>query len=178
MRASIEVKDYSGAAKRSSDLDVVGVSSELKPAISVLRGRLAEALGHDKDALDQYKIAVESSDRAAAAEAKLFEIVLRQKRDEISQADTLRELETLSVMWRGDGVEVKTLQMLARIYSDTGRYGESLAAARTATRLQPNSEVSRQAQDAAAALFAQLLSQSEGRRSSAGRRARDVLRVS
>ena len=37
MRASIEVKDYSGAAKRSSDLDVVGVSSELKPAISVLR---------------------------------------------------------------------------------------------------------------------------------------------
>ena len=82
--------------------------SELKPAISVLRGRLAEALGHDKDALDQYKIAVESPDRAAAAEAKLLEIVLRQKRDEISQADALRELETLSVMWRGDGVEVKS----------------------------------------------------------------------
>ncbi len=156
MRASIEVKDYSGAAKRSSDLDVVGVSSELKPAISVLRGRLAEALGHDKDALDQYKIAVESSDRAAAAEAKLFEIVLRQKRDEIGQADTLRELETLSVIWRGDGVELKALQMLARIYSDAGRFGESLAAARTATTLQPNAEVTRQAQDAAAALFAQL----------------------
>ena len=46
--------------------------------------------------------------------------------------------------------------MMARIYADTGRYGESLAAARTATRLQPNSELSRQGQDAAAALFAQL----------------------
>ncbi len=162
MRAALEVKDYSGAAKRGSDLEVVGVSSEMTPAISVLRGRLAEALGHDKDALDQYKIAVESPDRAAAAEAKLLEIVLRQKRDEISQADALRELETLSVMWRGDGIEVRALQMMSRIYADTGRYGESLAAARAATRLQPNAEASRQAQDAAAALFAQLFLSPKG----------------
>jgi len=156
MRASLEVRDYAGAAKRNSDLEVIGVPAELTPAISVLRGRLAEGLGHDKDALDAYRIAVESPDRIAAAEARLLEIMLRQKRDEISPADALRELETLSVTWRGDGVEVKTLQILARMYSDTGRYADSLAAARTATRLQPNSEVSRAAQDAAAALFAQL----------------------
>jgi tetratricopeptide (TPR) repeat protein len=156
MRASLEVRDYPGAAKRAGDLDVIGVPPEMKPAISVLRGRLAEALGHDKDALDEYKNAIESPDRAAAAEAKLFEIQLRQRRDEINQADTLRELETLSVTWRGDAIEVKTLQELARIYSDTGRYAESFAAARAATRLQPNSEAARVAQDAASALFAQL----------------------
>jgi tetratricopeptide (TPR) repeat protein len=162
MRCSLEVKDYSGAAKRSSDLDVVGLPSELQAAIAVLRGRLAEALGHDKDALDQYKVAIGSSDRAAAAEAKLLEIVLRQKRDEINPAGTLRELETLSVMWRGDTVEVRALQMMARIYAETGRYGESFAAVRTATRLQPNSELSRQGQDAAAALFAQLFLSPKG----------------
>jgi tetratricopeptide (TPR) repeat protein len=162
MRASLEVKDYSGAAKRGSDLEVVGISPEITPAVSVLRGRLAEALGHDKDALDQYRIAVDSPDRAAATEAKLLEIVLRQKRDEIRQPDALRELETLSVMWRGDGLEVRALQIMARIYADTGRYGESLAAARAATRLQPNSEASRQAQDAAAALFAQLFLSPKG----------------
>jgi tetratricopeptide (TPR) repeat protein len=156
MRASLEVRDYSGAAKRSSDLGVVGLSAEMEPAVSVLRGRLAEALGRDKDALDAYRIAIESGDRVAAAEAKQLEITLRQRRNEISQADALRELETLSVMWRGDGVEVKTLQMLARIYSETGRYNESFAATRAATRLQPNSESSREGQDAAAALFAQL----------------------
>jgi hypothetical protein len=33
----------------------------------------------------------------------------------------LRELETLSVTWRGDGVEAKTLQMMARMYADAGR---------------------------------------------------------
>jgi tetratricopeptide (TPR) repeat protein len=162
MRASLEVKDYSGTAKRSSDLDVIGLPKELKPGISVLRGRLAEALGHDKDAMDEYGKAIESPDRAAAAEAKLLEIELRQRRDEISQGDALRELETLAVTWRGDGIEVKTLQMLAGIYSDTGRYAESFAAARTATRLQPNSEISRQSQDAAAALFAQLFLSPKG----------------
>jgi tetratricopeptide (TPR) repeat protein len=156
MRAAVEVKDYSGAAQRSSDLDVIGLPDEMKPAMAVLRGRLAEALGHDMDALDNYRHAVESPDRAAAAEAKLDEIALRQKRDEISPADALRELETLSVTWRGDMIEVKTLEMLARIYADTGRYGESFAATKTATKLQPNAEISRAGQDASAALFEQL----------------------
>jgi tetratricopeptide (TPR) repeat protein len=162
MRASLEVKDYSGAAKRSSDLDIIGLPTEMKPAISVLRGQLAEALGHDKDALDEYKEAIDSPDRAAAVEAKLLEIALRQKHDEISQADALHDLETLAVAWRGDGLEVKTLQMLTRIYSEAGRYSEAFAAARTATKLQPNSEASRQCQDAASALFAQLFLSPKG----------------
>jgi len=156
MRASLEVRDYSSAAKRASELEVIGSSVEWKPAISVLRGRLAEGLGHDKDALDEYRSVIDSSDRAAATEAKLLEIALRQRREEISQADALRELETLAVTWRGDALEVQTLEMLARIYADTGRYAESFAAVRIANRLSPNSEIARQGQDAASALFAQL----------------------
>jgi tetratricopeptide (TPR) repeat protein len=162
MRASIEVKDYSGAASRSNDLDVIGTPSDLKPSISVLRGKLAEALGREKDAMAQYKAAAQSADRASAMEARLLDIALRQKREEITREDALRELETLSVTWRGDGLEVKALQMMARIYSDIGRYGESLGAARTATKLQPNSDISRQAQDDSAALFAQLFLSPKG----------------
>jgi len=162
MRASLEVKDYAGAARRRSELEVIGVPAATMPAVAVLRGRLAEALGHDKDALDEYKFAVNSADRAAAAEAKLAEVVLRQKRGEINQAETLRELETLSAIWRGDVIEVKTLQMMSRIYSDSGRFPESLAAARGATKLQPNSEASRLAQDEASALFTQLFLSPKG----------------
>jgi len=156
MRASLEVKDYPGAAKRASELGVIGVPAELKPAIAVLRGRLAEGLGYDRDALDEYKSAVRSSDRAAATEGKLLGIALKQKRDEIDQADALRELETLAVTWRGDALEVQTLEMLARIYADTGRYAESFGAVRIANMLAPNLEIARQGQDAASALFAQL----------------------
>ena len=156
MRASLEVKDYAGAARRRSELEVVGIPQEMKPAIAVLRGRLAEALGHDKDALDAYHYAANASDRAAAAEGRLLEAALRQKRGELGQPELLRELETISALWRGDGIEVKTLQMMAAVYSDTGRFADSLAAARTSTRLQPNSELSRQGQDVASALFSQL----------------------
>ncbi|HKH01385.1 MAG TPA: tetratricopeptide repeat protein [Bradyrhizobium sp.] len=162
MRASVEVNDYSGAAKRSSDLDVVGIPPEMKATISVLRGRLAEGLSQDRDALDHYKKAIDSRDRAAAAEAKLLTIAMKQRRNEISPADMLREVETLAVMWRGDGIEVRTLQILARIYAEKGRYSESFAAARTATRLQPNSEAARECQDEAAARFAQLFLSPKG----------------
>jgi tetratricopeptide (TPR) repeat protein len=156
MRASLEVKDYAGAARRRGDLDVVGVPAELRPAVSVLRGRLAEALGYDRDAMNDYWAAISSNDRQSAAEAKLRDIMLRQKREEVTQPDALRELETLSVTWRGDAIEVKALQLMADIYAQNGRYNEALSAVRTATRLQPNSEVARQAQDMAAALFTEL----------------------
>src|SRR4029078_9649508 len=92
----------------------------------------------------------------SAAEGRLLEVLLRRNRGELGQAEALRELETLSAVWRGDGIEVKTLVVMAQIYADAGRYGESLAATRTATRLQPNSELTRQSQDGASALFAQL----------------------
>jgi tetratricopeptide (TPR) repeat protein len=156
MHASIEVKDYPGAAKRASELDVIGIAPEQAAAVGVLRGRLAEGLGRDKDALDEYKRAAASSDRPAATEARLLLVALKQRRDEISQEDALKELETLAITWRGDTLEVQALEMLARIYADSGRFAESFGAVRTANLLAPNLEISRQGQDAASALFAQL----------------------
>jgi hypothetical protein len=156
MHASIEVKDYPGAAKRASELDVIGTAPEQAAAVGVLRGRLAEGLGHDKDALDEYKRAAASSNRPAATEARLLQVALRQRRDEISPEDALKELETLAITWRGDTLEVQALEMLARIYADSGRFAESFGAVRIANLLAPNLEISRQGQDAASALFAQL----------------------
>ena len=156
MRASLEVKDYAGAAKRRAELDVIGVPAEIGPAVAVLRGRLAEALGNERDALDDYRLAGDSADRKSAADAKQREVALRQKRNEITPPDALKELETLAAIWRGDSTEVKTQQMLSVIYNENGRYSDSLMAARTATRLEPNSELSRQAQDNASALFSQI----------------------
>ena len=156
MRASLEVKDYGGASRRRSELEVIGIPNEMKPETAVLRGRLAEALGHEKDALDAYRFAAQSSDREASAEARLLQALLRQRRGELGQAELMRELEILSVIWRGDAIELKVLNKLTQLYSESGRYAEALAAAKTATKLQPNSDLSRQSQDAAAALFTEL----------------------
>ena len=178
MRASIEVKDYSGAAKRSSDLDVVGIPQEMKPAISVLRGRLAEGARARQGCARPIQARDGLRDRAAASEAKLLTLAMKQRRNEIIPADVLREVETLSIMWRGDGVEVRTLQILGRLYAEKGRYSESFAAARTATRLQPNSDASRRVSGRCRGAVRPTVSQPQRRRSSGGRRACDVLRIS
>lgn len=161
-RASLEVRDYPGASARSNDLDMVGLASDQVGSIALLRGRLAEALGHDQDALTAFRTAATSADRPAAVEAELRTIALRQKRDEITDDDALRELEVLSVMWRGDALEVRTLDMLSRLYAAKGRYQDAFAAARTATGLQPNSVLSRKMQDDASALFEQIFNGAKG----------------
>ncbi|MBN9585582.1 MAG: hypothetical protein BGN84_17660 [Afipia sp. 62-7] len=161
-RAALEVRDYPGAASRSNDLEMVGVAPEQAGSIALLRGRLAEALGRDQDALDAFKTATESADRPSSVEAQLRSIALRQKRGEISDDDALGELEVLAMMWRGDSIEVRTLDMLSRLYAAKGRYQESFAAVRTATILQPNSETSRRMQDDASLLFEQIFNGTKG----------------
>ena len=161
-RASLEVRDYPGAAVRSNDLDVVGVGPEQTAAIALLRGRLAEALGRDQDALAAFQAAAGSADRPSAVEAQVRQIALRQKRGETSDDDALRDLEAISVTWRGDSIEVKTLEMLSRLYAAKGRYSEAFSAVRTATMLQPNSEASRKMQDEASALFEQIYNGAKG----------------
>lgn len=161
-RASLEVRDYPGAAVRSNDLDVVGVGLEQAAAVALLRGRLAEALGRDQDALAAFEAAAGSSDRPSAVEAQVRQIALRQKRGEIGDDDALRDLEAISATWRGDSIEVKTLDMLSRLYAAKGRYQDAFAAVRTATMLQPNSETSRKMQDEASALFEQIYNGAKG----------------
>ena len=164
MRASLEAKDFAGAASRSANLDQIGAADEQKPIVAAMRGRLAEAMGREAEALVNYREAIASKDRGAAAEAKLHEVALRLKREEIDSAAALPELETLAMTWRGDGTEVRTQHMMQEIYAKVGRYGDALQAARSATQLQPNSDIARRAQDEASELFGQLFLTAKGDR--------------
>jgi tetratricopeptide (TPR) repeat protein len=156
LRASLEVRDYAGVASRLNELDIVGVAPDRQGYLALLRGRMAQALGREKDALADFRAASVSPDRLSASEAKLFEVDLSLKRGEMTDEQAKAELETLAMTWRGDIIEVRTLQQLARLYEKEGSYREALTAARMATRLQPNAEPSRQMQDAASALFIDL----------------------
>ncbi|MEH2509945.1 hypothetical protein V1291_001299 [Nitrobacteraceae bacterium AZCC 1564] len=161
-RAALEVKDYPTAGLRSNDLTTLGAGAGQEGEIALLRGRLAEALGHDKDALSAYQAAIDSSNRPAAAEATLLNIALRQKRNMLNDDDAIRELETASTTWRGDSIEVKNLGMLSQLYAVKERYNDAFAAGRVATKLEPNSEISRKVQDQTSALFDQLYNSPKG----------------
>jgi tetratricopeptide (TPR) repeat protein len=156
LRASLEVRDFDGVSSRFNELEIVGSIPEQEGYLALLRGRMAQALGRDKDALGFYRTASASSDRPSASEAKLYEIELARKRDEITEEQALEQLETLQAMWRGDLIEVKTLRLLAMMYERAGRYRDALLTVRMGTQLSPNSEPARQMQDDAAALFNEL----------------------
>ena len=156
LRASLEVRDFDGVSSRFNELEIVGSIPEQEGYLALLRGRMAQALGRDKDALAFYRAASASSDRPSASEARLYEIELARKHEEITEEQALEDLETLSAMWRGDLIEVKVLRLLATMYAGAGRYREALLAVRMGTKLLPNSEPARQMQDMAADLFNEL----------------------
>ena len=162
IRASIEVGDVTGATALLNEFEAIGIPRELEPVIALLTGRINEGLGRPDDARRSYQTAAESQDRGVAAQAKLREIVLRQSKKDEQRADTITELETLAVTWRGDATEAEALQMLGRAYTDEGRYRDAFQIMRTAISVHPNSEMTRHIQEEAATTFDSLFLAGKG----------------
>jgi hypothetical protein len=153
MRAAIEVGDFGGAADDLNDLETIGVPRDVRPAVSVLVGRLAEGTGHRDDALNAYRAAEESTDRPAAAQGRLHETLLRYALGDLKREDVVSDLETLTTIWRGDDTEVEALQVLARIYTEEGRFRDSFYVMRSAIAAHPTSDLTRRIEEEAAATF-------------------------
>jgi tetratricopeptide (TPR) repeat protein len=162
LRASIEVGDLDGAAKRLNDFQVIGVSPEVEPFVTMLTGRLAEASGRAHDALAAYRTAATSEQRPAAAAAKLRELSLRYAMGDIKKDDLIGELEMLTTSWRGDETEVEALHKLARLYTEEGRYRDAFHVMRVSIRAHPNSDKTRTIQDEASKTFDHLFLAGKG----------------
>jgi tetratricopeptide (TPR) repeat protein len=153
VRASVEARDFATAANQLNELDQVGVPPDLAPVAALLNGKLAEALGHNEDALAAYRAAANSTNRPAAAQGRLREIVLRYQLGDLQRSDVISDLEGLTASWRGDETEIEALQILARLYTEETRYRDAFHVMRTALKAHPNSEMTRRIQDEAAASF-------------------------
>ena len=153
MRADIEVGDFAGAATELNDLETIGLPRELQPSISVLVGRLSEGMGRNEEALAAYRTAADSWDRPAAAEGRLRVTSLRYALGDLKRDEVISELETLTAIWRGDDTEIEALEMLARLYTEEGRYRDAFHVMRNAVAAKPDSDMTRRIQAEAAATF-------------------------
>jgi tetratricopeptide (TPR) repeat protein len=162
MRAAIEVGDFASAADQLNDFETIGVPREMQPALSVLIGRLAEGMGHGEDALAAYRTAADSWDRPAAAQGRLRETLLRYALGDLKRGDVISELESLTTVWRGDETEIEALQILARLYTDEGRYRDAFYVMRSAMSVHPNWDMTRRIQTEAAATFEALFLAGQG----------------
>ena len=162
LRTAIEVGDLTGAARLLNEFDTLGVPPDLKPALDVLSGRLDEGLGRNEEALAKYRAASSSPDRRAAAQARLREINLMLKHHGMPRKQVIKELETLTTVWRGDETETEGLKILAHLYTEDGRYRDAFHTMRTALLAHPNSDWTRKIQDEAAVTFDSLFLAGKG----------------
>jgi hypothetical protein len=114
---------------------------------------LAERMDRKEDALAAYQAAAESTNRPAAAQARLRQLMLRHALGGMKKADLIAELEMLTTGWRGDETEVEALHYLAQFYTEEGRYRDAFNVMRTAFVANPNSEITRRIQDRAMTTF-------------------------
>lgn len=155
-RSALEVGDYESAANQLNDFETIGTTPLLQPAIDVLRGRVAEKLGRTGDALADFRVAMKSDNRQAATQARLQTVVVRVHAGDIKPKVAIAELETISVIWRGDDTEIKALQLLARLYTKQGRLRDALDVMRQAMKSDSNSNLAQSIQDEAASTFESL----------------------
>jgi hypothetical protein len=153
LRTAIAVRDFNGADRIVSALDTIGVPPAMAPSIAVLVGRLKEALGRTSDALTSYRAATDSSDRRAAAQGRLREILVRYAIGDMPRKDVINALETLTTIWRGDETEAEGLKLLAHLYTEENRYRAAFHVMRVALLQHPNSEFTRAIQDEAVVTF-------------------------
>ncbi len=162
MRSAIEVGDFDGASNDLNDFQTVGVPRTMEPMIAVLIGRLAEGMGHIEDALAAYRTAADSWDRPAAAQGLLRETVLRYSIGDLKRDAVISQLESLTTIWRGDETEIEALKDLAHLYTEDGRYRDAFYVMRSAMAAHPDSAMTRQIQDEAAATFDSLFLAGKG----------------
>jgi len=156
LRAAVEVGDYADAAAQSNEFDTIGIPHEFEPTMAVLWGRMSEGLGRQDDALNYYRLAADSRDRPMAAQGRLRELLLQLSSGQLSRADAISELETLTTIWRGDETENAAMQTLAHLYLEDGRYRDAYTIMRAALETHKDSELTRRIQDEAVASFEQL----------------------
>jgi tetratricopeptide (TPR) repeat protein len=162
LRATIETRDFQTASTQVNEFETIGLPIQMRPAIEVLNGRLAQGLGKTEDALKHYRAAAESADRPSAAQGQLRELVLRYDLGDLKRSDMIAELETLTSLWRGDETEIESLHKLARLYTEEHRYRDAFHVMRTALRAHPNSEMTRRIHDEAAITFDSLFLAGKG----------------
>jgi tetratricopeptide (TPR) repeat protein len=157
---AIEAALDSGAVDRAdkllSDLQEIGIPPTAEQQFALLRGRVIEAKGMDRDALVAYARAANGPDLPVRADAENRLLAARYRLGEIDRKAAIEELEVQSYAWRGDEVEARTLALLAKLYADQGQFREAFTTMRLAMRAHPRSESVRGMQDDVARHFERL----------------------
>src|SRR5690606_16846640 len=89
LRSTIETREFQTASEQVNEFETIGLPIQMRPAIEVLNGRLAQGLGKTEEALKHYRLAAESADRPSAAQGQLRELVLRYDLGDLKRTEMI-----------------------------------------------------------------------------------------
>ncbi len=155
-RTAIEVEDWQAADFQLRSLSEKRLGAAKEAAATLLRGRLLQGLGRTAEALDAYGLAIASTDRQAEAEATFHHTGLALELGTITPDQAVHRLESATVMWRGDDLELRVLRELAKMQAMQHQYRRALGLMKTAVVNFPGDPIARSIHDDMGTLFRSL----------------------
>ncbi|OKL45294.1 tetratricopeptide repeat protein [Pseudovibrio exalbescens] len=155
-KAHVELEDFGSAASYLAQVEPSSVSDEQAARYDLLRGRIADASGRTKEAMDAFEFVMDHSEGPEAAEATYRHIALRYRDGYLSEQDAIDELADLSTTWRGDETELRTLDLLAKLQAKEGDYRQAFKAMHQAVLSNPDSNLTRSLQTQMGDVFTDL----------------------
>jgi len=155
-RAMVEANDFGMANTLLAEIEPSEITASQAARYDLLRGRVADASGRTEEALRVFELVAGSLDRPRASEATYRAIRIRFRDGELTADEAIDQLSRLSVSWRGDETELKTLRFLSQLYAENGRYREAFEAMKSAVQADPDSDTTRLLQEEMNAVFVSL----------------------
>jgi tetratricopeptide (TPR) repeat protein len=154
--SAIEAGEVGFATQQIDLVERFGGPERNAAMIALMRGRVAERLKRPDDAMASYDAAARTQDRYIEVRARLRRTLLGLDENKLDRTKAIDELETLSVIWRADEVEVEALARLGQLYAEDMRWREAFSTARRANEIMPDHELTRSLHDAMVQRFEQL----------------------
>lgn len=145
--SSLEYNDRAFADALLTEINPGALTSAHLARYFLLRGRIAMQAGDIDGAMRSWTQAKALGQRPQSAEIDFLTLQHLHESGEISSEEILRELAGLSLRWRGDEIELKSLRLLSRLYADDAQYRKSFQTMKSAVLVDRKSETTRSLQD-------------------------------
>ena len=158
---AIEKKDPILAGSELDNMPKTGITPLQSAMARFLEGRLMELQNRPREALQLYADATKADIRPVAARAVYHLTDLRLRTGDLKTDAGINILERLSVVWRGDEIELEVLYRLADLHLSKERYNEAFTLMKTAVKAFPRSQRALALQDRMKSQFQDLFLQNK-----------------
>ena len=155
-KAALAVRQWKRAADSLDAIPKVALPKAIEAETHLLRGRYFQLIGEPEKAQKSYDQVVALDSGAHTAEAEFNRINMKLAEKEITNDQATKALERLSIIWRGDEIELHTLHRLSDLYSKDKKYRQAFEVMRSTILAFPKAKEALQIQDEMKEVFTDL----------------------